>query len=132
MTDDNALFALFGEGEPPITFEASGQLYELRTVSHLNKLEEIRVRTLMRREEQLTKQLEDEALVDARVEEINTKLVTLRVELICMMTTMSKEVVEDLPTMQQQRLATYIGLEKEDLIKLLTPKEEVKESATSS
>ena len=138
MSDDNALFALFGEGEPPITFEASGELYELRTVSHLNKMEEVKVRVLMRREEQFTKQLGDENLADARAEEINTKLIALRVELICMMTTMPEAVVEKLPTMQQQRLAAYIGLEKEDLLKLLasgTPgmpeEEKAEESATT-
>ena len=119
---NDALFEISTAGDPAITFEAGGELYELRTISHLNKLEEIHVRGLSRRETQYVRQLNDETLPDAQVKSINEKLVGLRVELICLMTTMPREVVEALPTIQQKRLVTYISMEKADLVELLTPK----------
>jgi hypothetical protein len=125
----NALFEISTELEPPIAFVVGGEPYELRTMSHLNKIEEVKVRVLARREQNLAKQLDNENLAPERVSDISTKVVDCRAELLLLMTTLPKEVIAKLTTVQQRRLVDYISTDSKTLIARLLKEKAAAEKA---
>lgn len=111
-----SIFDLSTAVEPPLTFEVDGQPYELRTVSHLNVLEEAKLRRLFRREQVLDRQLAQLKPTDeAAMQRIGEQLRGLRIELITMMTSLPAETAERLPTLGQQKLIRAIGKEASEL-----------------
>lgn len=109
---DKSLLDLSTVVEPPLTFTVDDQPYELRTISHLSKLEEARLRTLNKQEEFILAKID---AIDPNNEDalmaLHEKLFDLRIELITMMTSLPREKAEKLPPMQQQNLINFVGME---------------------
>ena len=113
MVDMNkSLLDLSTSIEPPLVFTVDDEPYQLRTVSHLNKLEEARLRTLNKQEEFVLAQI-DEANPEnePKLMALHEKLFDLRIELITMMTSLPREKAEKLPPIQQQNLINFVGME---------------------
>jgi len=113
MVDMNeSLLDLSTAVEPPLVFTVDGQPYKLRTISHLSKLEEARLRTLNKQEEFILAKID---AIDPNLEDklmaLHEKLFDLRIELITMMTSLPREKAEKLPPIQQQNLINYVGME---------------------
>lgn len=111
---DKSLMDLSTEVEPALTFTVDGEPYDLRTVSHLSKIEEARLRTLNKQEEFILAKIEaTEPDKESVLMSLHERLFDLRIVLITMMTTLPKELVEKLNPMVQQKLINFIGLEVE-------------------
>ncbi len=116
---NRAIIDLSTAVEPTFTFTVDGEPYELRTVSHLSKVEEARLRSLTKREEYILNQVD--ALNPNNEKQmivLHEKLFDVRVSLITMMTNLPTEIADKLGPMKQQKLVELIGLEVEDLRKL--------------
>lgn len=113
MTDAKSLIDLSTAVEPSLPFTVDGEVYELRTISHLSKMEEARLRTLNKQEEFILAKIEaaDPEKQKTVVLDLHKKLFDLRIELITMMTSLPQEKAEALPPMMQQKLIVFVGLE---------------------
>ncbi len=129
---DKSLIDLSTEVEPALTFTVDGESYLLRTISHLSKLEEARLRTLNKQEERILSKVETvDPEQEAVLMKLHERLFDLRIELIIMMTDLPKEKAEKLPPMQQQKLINFVGLEVETIRKRMDAAEEIEAEAGS-
>jgi hypothetical protein len=123
MTDDKraTILELSTEVEPSFTIAIDGVDYELRTMSHLTKLEEAKLRRIVRKEIIQVEKI-NATSDDTLIERLATDLSNLRMELIEMMTTIPHDVLLKLPAMAQAKIAGMVGSESSELIEELEAK----------
>lgn len=111
IPDDNELLLdISTQVEPACRFAVDDETYTLRSLAHLNKKEEARVRWLLKREELFINRFNalnpDE---DERGEELADKIRDVRIEVICTMTDCPRKVVEKLGIVAQMTILKRIG-----------------------
>jgi hypothetical protein len=128
MSDTDNLITLSTQIEPAIPFTVDGERYELRTLSHMTKFEEAKVRALSKREEWILREIESTSPTnEERVMKLADSLAEIRVEILALMTTLPRDKIEALPIVAQRKLVLYAGMEIGALRKLLAVEHEVEE-----
>lgn len=109
-SDDDLLLDISTKAEAACRFAVDDETYSLRSLAHLNKKEEAKVRWLLKREELLINRFNslnpDE---DERGEELADKIRDVRVDVICMMTDCPNKVVQKLGIVAQMTILKRIG-----------------------
>lgn len=109
MTDDNVMeLELTTTASAPKMFTVDGDPYQMFTYEHLNKEQEAHVQALFRRHTREMNKL-DSAMDDRTAETVAAKNRETRIDILCALTDVPREVTELLPQPAQARLMREIG-----------------------
>jgi len=107
MADDNVL-DLTTEIPAPYQFTVDGEPFDLYTYEHLSKDDEAHVQALFRRHTRETKKLA-ESRDDREAEAVASKNRDTRIDILCALTSMPRDVAERLPLGQQAKLMKEVA-----------------------
>ena len=106
----NVLFEISTEVTPTASFDVDGVLYKIKSSEHLSEAEEVRVNVLFARHVRLARLLDEEEN-EVKATKVATALRRNRMELLCTLTDLPRDVAERLPMSGQVKLLDYIRKE---------------------